>query len=179
MPEDNDELLEKLKKETDLLTRSRLVYFLRKKKDIPLGKIAAFLGVKPSYLAHILRLNRLPEVVIDGYYSHVISQSHLFSISRLKDHTDMMQAYEKVLSENLNVSQTDDLVRESLYDVSSFGTNITEEEENKLISFFKRLDTDVNVKIIQTRIKTKMILELKGNLKKTTLLMKKLIAELT
>ncbi|MDH7476628.1 MAG: hypothetical protein QHH09_04205 [Microgenomates group bacterium] len=171
-------LLEQIKKETDIFNKAKLIRFLQKEKQIPLKKISEYLQIKPAYLCHILRLNQLPVMVIDGYYSNLISLSHLFVISRLKDEKKITEIYEKILKNNLTVSQTEELVREVLYGVKTTGEYLSLKERDNLIRKIKDDLENISIKIIQTRIKSKLIIEIKGSLTKTTTALRKLVEKI-
>jgi len=162
------QLIETIKNEADIMEKVKLISLLLKTKDIKVKDLAERLGVQSSYVCHLLRLNRLPEAVIDGYYSKNISLSHLFIISRIKDTRQMIEVYEKVLSDSLTVKGTEELVRDILYGVKTEGEYISPEEKASFIQKITSLKKNLNLKIIQTRIKSKIILEVKGNLEITS-----------
>ncbi|MBI4225657.1 hypothetical protein HY612_00930 [Candidatus Roizmanbacteria bacterium] len=163
-----DQLMESIKGESDIMQKVRLLTHLIKTKDVKVKDVAKELGVKSSYICHLLRLNRLPEAIADGYYSNSISLSHLFIISRIKDEAVMIEVYEKVLADSLNVKATEELVRDILYGVSTQGEYISPEEKNNFIQKITALKKNLSLRIIQTRIKSKIILEIKGDLEKTS-----------
>ncbi len=166
MDADLKERFEQIKKEQDLFIKAKLILALQKDKQLPLVDVAKNIGLKPSYLSHILRLNKLPELIVDGYYSQQISISHLFIISRLKNVDDMFQVYESALADDLSALQTQDLVREKLYQVKNVGEHIPLEEVKAFINLLTK--EKITVKVIQTRIKGKIIIEIKGELVKTS-----------
>jgi len=77
----------------------------------------------------------------------------------------MTRAYEAVLTGNLTVAQTEELIREMLHHVKTEGEMLTNEEKKQ---FEVSLPTEIKLKIIQTRIKSKLIFETKGSLAETT-----------
>ena len=77
-------------------------------------------------------LKKIPDVVVDGYYSKSISSSHIYVLSRLNDKKQMIDLYEKILGENYTVKQTEMAVREYLYQVKSVGKYINKESTEKL-----------------------------------------------
>ena len=162
-----DQLVEAIKKETDIMQKVRFVTQLVKTKDVKVKDIAEKINVQSSYICHLLRLNRLPEVIIDGFYSNNISLSHLFIISRIKDPAKMVNIYEKVLADSLTVKKTEELVRDILYGVKTEGNYLSPEEKKIYIEKLAAARKNLNVHIIQTRIKSKIILEIKGNLENT------------
>ncbi|OGK33360.1 hypothetical protein A3F58_02150 [Candidatus Roizmanbacteria bacterium RIFCSPHIGHO2_12_FULL_37_9b] len=163
-----DQLIDTIKKETDIMQKVKLISLLFKTEDIKLKELAEKMGAQSSYVCHLLRLKRLPEAVIDGYYSNNITLSHLFIISRIKDAQQMIRVYEKVLTDSLTVKATEEVVRDILYGVKTEGEYISRQEKENFIQKVTALKKNLNLKIIQTRIKSKMILEIKGNLENTS-----------
>ncbi|OGK17344.1 hypothetical protein A2774_04045 [Candidatus Roizmanbacteria bacterium RIFCSPHIGHO2_01_FULL_39_12c] len=163
-----DRLADEIKGETDIVKKVKLLERLVSYDNIKLKEIAGRLGVKSSYICHLLRLRRIPEAVIDGYYAKNISLSHLFIISRLKDEDKILKAYERVLIESLSVKKTEELVRDILYGIKTQGDYLTPEEKAGFISRIKNLKKNIDLNIIQTRIKSKVVVEFKGNLEYTS-----------
>jgi len=91
----------------------------------------------------------------------------LFIISRIKDPAKMVNIYEKVLADSLTVKKTEELVRDILYGVKTEGNYLSPEEKKIYIEKLAAARKNLNVHIIQTRIKSKIILEIKGNLENT------------
>jgi len=172
--DDSQDLLEQVKDEKDFFKKAKILLKLKKEKQVPVFRISQELNLKPSYVSHILRLNKLPELITDGYYTDAISISHLFIISRLTKEEDMVEIYEHALSNNLTALQTEELVRQKLYNIKNDGEHLTDSEQEE---FIKQMNNQgVEAKIIQSRVKGKMILEIKGNLAKTTTKIKELIS---
>lgn len=169
-------LIEQIKTEKDPFVKSRLISQLIKEKGWSVKKLAQSLNCKPAYISHYLRLRKIPEIVIDGYYNKDISLSHLFVLSRLKTKEEIVSAYETVLAKGLTVMKTEELVREMLYQIKTEGETLSKEEKEE---YLKKIPKDFQVKIIQSRIKSKVIFEIKGSLKKTTILLRKLLDRLT
>ncbi|MFZ2206424.1 MAG: hypothetical protein WA061_07240 [Microgenomates group bacterium] len=162
MEQDTLDYIEQIKNTTDYFAKAKLITFLVRKKNIKVKDLANALSLKPSYLCHIMRLSKLSEIIMDGYYSELISMSHLFVISLLHEEGDIMEIYESVLRDSLTVLQTEELVRAKLHGVSSEGEYIQEETLKKVRSSLKE-GYNAEVKIVQTRIKTKVIIEWKGS----------------
>ena len=175
MHPDVTQVIERLRLTDDVFEKGRIIKYLMKEKGLRMKDIGELLEIQPSYLAHFLRLNKLPEIIIDGYYAKQVSASHLFIIARLHDYVTMMTVYEKVLSENLTSPQTENVVRELLYDVKAEGERLTDDEVDRFERLISRkLGTDVDFKITQTRVKGKFELGKKGNLADTTKMLRKL-----
>lgn len=175
MKEEIKKIIEQVKLEKDVFIKAKLLKFLNKEKNLSIISLAKILSLKPAYLCHLLRLLKLPEIIIDGYYSKTVSLSHLVIISRLKNKEQMIAAYEEVLSKNLSTAKTEELVREKLFQIRSTGEKISKEEKKMIEKSFKKIDKDLQVKIIQTRTRAKVILTIKGACKKTTEVLKKLV----
>jgi len=168
MDQDVSALITEIKKDNDFFQKAKKLLYLKIEKHIRVKDLAEALDMKPAYLCHILRLNKLPEIVRDGYYSKTVSLSHLFIIARLKNVKDMTSAYEKVLGENLTAIQTEGLIREMLYDVESGGEYISREEVARVQEKLSNPDHDYQVKLVQTRVRGKLTIEVKGGLTATT-----------
>jgi hypothetical protein len=176
--EDVAPFIDQIKAEKDIFSKAKLLDHLIYKKDKKIKDIAKLLNMQPSYVCHILRLVRIPEMIVDGYYSDLISSSHLFVISRLKDKELMTQVYEKILNDNLTVIQTEEIVRDILHGIKTEGEHIDKDTKESFIKKIISDRTDLKLRIIQTRIKATVILEIKGNLTKTTKVLKKFIEKM-
>ena len=173
------ELLQQLQKETDSFKRAKIIQFLYREKMISLKEIAISLKKHPSYISHCLQLLHLPDIVLDGYYSKDISVAHLFILSRLKKEQEIIKAYEIILAQALTTAQTEELIRELKFDVATSPTQLSKKECTDLQKEIAKIFSGIQVKIIQSRIKGKIILELKGDTKKTTLFIRSVVEKLT
>lgn len=176
---EEEKIIQQIKEEKDIFNKARLINYLVKEKELKIKDLAEKLSLKPSYLCHLLRLNNLPPLVIDGFYNKQISLSHLFVISRLKDQKKIVNLYEKVLANNLTVVQTEEKLREILYQIKNEGNFFPIKEIKILEEKIKNEFPKVKIKLIQTRIKAKLIFELKDSLKNTSYFLKKIINKLT
>jgi len=174
-----DIYVSQIKSEGDIFNKAKLIKFITAEKGIRIVDLSKKLNIKPSYICHILRLNLLPELIIDGYYSKLISLSHLFIISRIKDKKKLMEVYEKIITHNLTIIQTEVLVRETIYGIKTVGNYITGAELDNLRARLKQENEIITLKIVQSRIKSKMIFEISGSLEKTTAVFKRLIDKIT
>ena len=178
MIQDITSLLNQIKTDKDIFQKSRLIDYIIKEKNLRIIDLAQKIGYKPSYICHLLRLKKVPEAVIDGYYSKSISSSHIYILSRLKNKKQMIELYEKILGENFSVKQTENEVRNYLYQVKSIGKYIRQEDVEKLTKKIKEKYPEINIEIIQTRIKGKIILEVKGDLETTSKTIKHVLEKL-
>lgn len=167
MDQEIDSVSTQIKDSQDYFQKAKLLLFLKRDKGVRVSEIGKKIGLKPSYISHILRLNHLPELVKDGYYSKLISVSHLFIISRLKTHKQIIEVYEKILSDDLTTQKTESMVREILYQLKDRGEYLGKEERDEFSKNYNGTDT-IHTQIIQSRLKGKLIIEIKGNLEKTS-----------
>jgi len=178
MIQDITSLLNQIKLNKDIFQKSRLLEYVIREKNLRIIDLANKIGYKSSYICHLLRLKKIPEAVVDGYYSKSISSSHIFILSRLNDKKQMIELYEKILGENFTVKQTENEVRNYLYQVKSIGKYIRKEDVEKLTKKIKEKYPEINIEIIQTRIKGKIIFEVKGDLEKSSKNIKQVIEKL-
>lgn len=171
--------IEEINKETDIFAKAKKIDSLVHEKNFRIIDIAKALGKTSSYICHLLRLAKLPEIIVDGYYSKLVSISHLFILSRIKDKKKLFQVYEQLIAGNFTVQNTEELVRETLYEIHSVGNRLKKEEINQVIEEIKKNNPDLDIKIIQTRIKGKIILEIKGSLENTSTVLKKILEKLS
>lgn len=171
-------LLNSIKLEKNIFQKARLIDYIIKETKWRIIDLSKKVGYKPSYICHLLRLKKIPEVVVDGYYSKTVSSSHLYILSRLNDKKQMIDLYEKILGENYTVKQTESAVRDYLYQVKSVGKYIDKENTEKLTKKIQEKFPEINIQIVQTRIKGRVILEIKGDLEKTSKEIKKIFEQL-
>lgn len=168
----NDQTIEKVKREKDPFKKAQLIKSIIKNDGVKMKDVALHIDKTSSYICHLLRLLRLPTIVIDGYYSRTVSLSHLFIISRLKEQKEVIDAYEKVLVHNYTIQQLEKYVREKLYNIRSVGERIDDRTLQRIESLFKSIDSDIMVSIVQTRIRASLIVRLKGTMKKTSVVLR-------
>ena len=158
-----------IKIHTDPLTQAQLVVELIREHPIRNTDLAKELEIKPSYLSHLVRVMRLPDMVIDGYWNKQITFTHLILISRLRKPEEIVGLYEEILQKSLNVSATERRVREILYLIDSTGKYTSKDRLNAIKTRIESsLENNARVSIVQTRIKAKIIIEVSGNLVKTS-----------
>jgi SepF-like predicted cell division protein (DUF552 family) len=167
------EHIERIQSEKDIFAKTRLIQ--EAIQDGCKGKdIALKLSVKPSYISNLLRILKLPEIIIDGYYSNTISLSHLIVLSRLKTEEDLINVYEQILAGSMTVLKLDEIVREKLYELNSKGNKVSKELKQKIIDKYKNLGEKVSIQIVQTQIQAKVVIVSKGNRIETSEFLEKL-----
>ncbi len=87
--------------------------------------------------------------------------------------------YEKILAENLTVAATEEIVRQILHHTPTKGDYLSQEEISKFIEKLKSKWRGAKFRLIQTRIRSKLIIEIKGSLEESTLKIKKILEKLS
>jgi len=167
-----------LSSDKDVFNKAKQLQLIRKDNQLKIKDIADVFQVKSSYICQLIRLNRLPEMIRDGYYGKQINISLLFIISRLRSEQDIVNAYEKILQSGLSVFQAENLVREMLFNIKSEGSQVTKVEIDQLVSYIKNVIPDATVKFRQTQIKMMLRIDLKGNLESTSSTVKKILSQI-
>lgn len=166
-----------IQNEGDPIKKAQLFKNLHDEHDVPYGLLAKELEVSPAYISNYLRLLRLPSLVLDGYYAESISLTHLFILSRIKDEDGVISLYEQVLAHEMSALDLEEAVRNILYATVSEGDPIATPIKAAIIRKFKALLPDADIKVIQTRVKSKVVIEVKGNRLKTNEFLRKLSEE--
>jgi len=74
-------------------------------------EIGQRVGKSGPYISNTLRLLDLPDALKDGLLSNAITEGHAKALLGLEDINLMITGYKKILSENLGVRPTEELVR--------------------------------------------------------------------
>lgn len=172
------DVIESIQKEDNVLMKARKIDSAIKNNNLSVVKIANEIKVSSAYISRYQRLLKLPEAIQDGYMAGLVSPSHLFVISRLKTEEDMMSVYEEVLTKSLAVHQIEDIIRKKLFNVEGEGKRVDNYTLELIQDAASGVDKKLFVKVVQTRIGVKVIFEAKGNLDKTTQILKRLAARL-
>lgn len=164
--------------EHDIFKQASLIETLRREKEMRVHEIASLLKLQSSYVSHYLRLLKLPHIVVDGYYGKFVSKSHLFIIARLPDQKAMIEVYEETLAKGLTAFQTEEMVRQRLYGIKSEGSYIPLSEIQAFEQNIKKKNNKIKTKIIQSRTRGKLILEVEGSLFFSTEILRSMIERL-
>lgn len=158
----------RIKNEPDIFNKALLLQHLSKEKRYKIKTLAKHLQVSSSYVCNLLRILKLPEMVRDGYYGKLVTPTHLFVLSRLHDHKDMIEVYEEILSHAYSTTELEARIREKLHGVDTKGRHASPDVTEALIEKYKGIDDRITTKVVQTRVKAKVIIEVKDNLEETT-----------
>jgi hypothetical protein len=156
-------LFESFANEPDHLRQAYILQQLRRDEEVPVKEIAVRIKKHQTYVSHLLRVVKLPEIVLDGYYSKQISFAHLIILSRLDDSEQIAQAYETVLAKSFSTAQTEVLIRQLKYQTNTVGNLLSVKECEKLVARAKRFYPEATFHIFQSQIRGKILIEVKGN----------------
>lgn len=168
-------LVENVQRE-DLNPLERAQAFLRLIDEFGLTnkEVAQRTSKSPSYVSNSLVLLRLPDALKDGLLSGLITEGHARALASIKDPKLMVEAYKIVLKETSSVRRAEELARRmrekegrpakaAKHIVISEETDKIQNDINKVLGG----DGDVRVKLLRSRVETKILIVLKGNLNKT------------
>ncbi len=170
-----DELLiDTIKAEKDEIKKATTIDNLLKQGEISVKELAEQLNKSSSYICNLRRIVSLPELVIDGYSSGTITASHLRILSRLRSEEQAIIAFEKILENSLSTQETEELIREMLFAVEPGGSRLSALDKDTIEAGFKIIDPAVKVTISQSRVRSRVVLDLYGGFRKTSTFLKKL-----
>lgn len=155
-------LLNELSKQTDIFEISRTILTLRREHEIPLKEIAKYIGKHQTYVSHVMRVQKLPAIVVDGYYAGQISATHLVILSRLDNQEDMVEAYRTILRDELTVQGVELLVRQFKYGISDDTKTMSPKELGILADRLNDLYS-AKVRIVQSKVRAKISIEKRGS----------------
>ncbi len=93
------------------LERAQAYQRLLEEFNMTATEVGQRVGKSGPYVSNTLRLLDLPDALKDGLLQNSITEGHAKALLGLDDINLMLQAYKQVLSENLGVRSTEELVR--------------------------------------------------------------------
>ena len=136
MSQEIDDLIISIKEEKDVFSKANQIANVLKEKNLKIIDLAKKLDITSSYICHLLRLNKLPDIIVDSYYSKSINISHLFILSRINNQEKMLAAFEEILKKSLTVIATEELVREYLYGIKTKGNHLRLKAKEEMVKKF-------------------------------------------
>jgi len=172
-------LVENVQRE-DLNPIERAQAFVRLMEEFGLSnkEIAKRIGKSPSYVSNSIRLLALPDALKDGLFSGLITEGHARALTSIEDPKLMVEAYKIVLRESASVRRAEDVARRmkkkigqlSKTDAGRAPLIISDEIDQIRDEIHQALDGGQNktmVKLHRSRVETKLVVVLKGNLRET------------
>lgn len=164
------------------LERAQAFERLIEEFGLPVSEIAKRIGKSDAYVSNTLRLLTLPDAIKDGLMSGAITEGHARAIAGLGETKLMVDAYKTILTENSSVRRAEDLARRLKSEHQRVITNRVErihnEELDKIASDLAQV-ADGLVKITQSKVEARIIFVIRGNLEKTSKIVKEIHKRLT
>lgn len=168
-------LVENVQRE-DLNPLERAQAFVRLMNEFGLTnkEIAERIGKSPAYISNSIKLLRLPDALKDGLLSGLISEGHARALSSIQDTKLMVDAYKVVLRERASVRRTEDVARRTKKKIGQpvkkmrqdDATIVSDEIDQMVADFTEALGGNeaTNVKVVRSRVQTKVFFVFKGSL---------------
>lgn len=166
---------------TELNPIERAYAYKRMLEDfrMSLQEISKKIGKSSSYISNTIRFLTLADAVKDGLIAGEISEGHAKAISSLTVSIYQIEVYKQVLKRNLNVRDTEELVRRYMKGVMGDLKRGVRTEE-KMSEIMEKIQADVShklggsFKISRTSRRTQMIIVLPGSQEETELKMRRI-----
>jgi ParB family chromosome partitioning protein len=173
-------LVENVQRE-DLNPLERARGFQRLKTEFRMGtsEIAEKIGKSQSYVSNSFRLLTLPDILKDGLLLGQTTEGHVRALATLEDPKLIVEAYKKVLKENLSVRGAEEIARRLKAQVGSLGLNrrtrqvikrpskLLDKIRDDLTEKFRYLGCKPKVNVTQSRIQARVTMLLGGNMETT------------
>ncbi len=160
------------------LERARAFQRLIDEFNLTTGEIAQRIGKSASYVSNSLRLLSLPDAIKDGLLSGLITEGHARALAAITDPKLMIEAYKIVLRESASVRRAEDLARRMRKKIGKESrlkeSHIVSEEIDKIrkeiediLSISNGQPVRTRVKLSRSRVETRLIISLFGDLNET------------
>lgn len=159
------------------LERARAFQRLIDEFHLSTSEIARRVGKSQSYVSNALRLLTLPDAIKDGVLTGLITEGHARALAAIGDPKLMIEAYKIVLRESGSVRRAEDLARRMKtkqgLPPKFKATKIVDESIDKMRdeieAALSALDqtNKTRVKLFRSRVETRIIISLQGNLEET------------
>lgn len=169
-------LVENVQRE-DLNPIERGQAFIRLMEEFKLTnkEISKRISKSPAYVSNSLKLLKLPDALKDGLLTGLITEGHARALAGIHDTQLMVDAYKIVLRESGSVRRAEDLARRMRKKsgqrvVSVRPPHIVSEEIDRMVEEIKEAmggEGAVKVRLIRSRVETKLTIALKGSMEKT------------
>ena len=161
---------------TDLNAIDRAKAFERLALEFGLSTndVAKRISKSPSYVSNTLRLLKLPDALKDGLLTGIISEGHARALAAIEDTKALVEAYKIIMRESGSVRRAEELARRYKKKTgkgkkkTDQSTLIIDEKVDKMqADLTKKLGDNVNVKIVRSRVETRIKIRMRGSLENT------------
>ncbi|MFC1727695.1 ParB/RepB/Spo0J family partition protein [Patescibacteria group bacterium] len=156
------------------LERAQAFFRLMEEFNLTNKEIAKRIGKSPSYVSNSLRLLSLPDALKDGLLSGLITEGHARALASIEDSKLMVEAYKIILRESGSVRRAEEIARrmrkkEGRPAQAAAHIVVSEEIDKIQDDIYKTLggNEKVRIKLLRSRVETKLLIVLKGNLEVT------------
>ncbi len=163
----------------DLNPLERAQGFKRMMDEFGLGtaEIAQRIGKSQSFVSNSLRLLTLPDALKDALLAGIVTEGHIRALAAIDDPNQMVEALRQILREEGSVRRAEELARE--YKAKEDIAPKRSEERihsEEFIAMEKDLTAKLGakVKITQSMREARLVLILKGNMDKTSTVLRKI-----
>lgn len=163
----------------DLNPLERAQGFKRMMDEFGLGtaEIAQRIGKSQSFVSNSLRLLTLPDALKDALLAGIVTEGHIRALAAIDDPNQMVEALRQILREEGSVRRAEEMAREykAKADIAP-----KHSEERIHSEEFVEMEKDLTahlgakVKVTQSMREARMVLVLKGNMEKTTAVLRKI-----
>jgi len=162
----------------DLNAIDRAQSFIRLMEEFKLSnkEIADRIGKSPSFVSNSLRLLNLPDALKDGLLSNLITEGHARALAGIEDPKLMVEAYKMILRETGSVRRAEEIARrvkkkagqpiKSTSNVPHLISDETDEIREDIHQFLGG-DSKTKVKVTRSRVASRVLIVMKGNLEET------------
>jgi len=159
------------------LERARAFQRLIDEFNLSTSEIARRVGKSQSYVSNALRLLTLPDAIKDGILTGLITEGHARALAAIGDPKLMIEAYKIILRESGSVRRAEDLARRMKnqqgilpkYKATKIVDESIDRMRDEIEAALSVLDqtNKTRVKLFRSRVETKIIISLQGNLEET------------
>lgn len=173
-------LVENVQRE-DLNPIERGQAFVRLMQEFGLSnkEISQRIGKSPAYISNSIKLLKLPDALKDGLLSGLITEGHARALSSIQDTKFMVEAYKQILREGGSVRRAEDVARRVRKKIGqplskmareTSLPHILSDELDKMVEEIHQVlggDENSKVRIVRTRVQSRIFITLEGSLIKT------------
>lgn len=163
----------------DLNPLERAQGFKRMMDEFGLGtaEISQRIGKSQSYVSNSLRLLTLPDALKDALLSGIVTEGHIRALAAIEDPNQMVEALRQILREEGSVRRAEELAREFKAKANIAPRHVEERiHSDELVDMEKTLSGHLGakLKVTQSMREARMVLVLKGNIEKTSVVLRKI-----
>jgi len=161
------------RKDLNPIERAKSFQRLKDEFHLDTKEIALKIGKSVPYIINSLKLLELPDALKDGLLTNLITEGHARALSSIKDTRLTIEAYKIILQEQASVRRAEEIARRMKKKIEEGIVPITKENIPQFLkSNLDKISLDIqrtfkskttNVKITQTNIVTKVIIQFRGD----------------